>query len=647
MVAIKLQNFGGMKPAVDPRLLPQDGASDAENAWLYTGAIAPLREAVPVYTPQSVFTKRVFRVPEGTYYDKSHIEGSKWMEFATADVDVIHSPTVGDSFERFYWAGAQDGGPMPPSYNTKERILADDPPYILGVPAPTVKPGVTATTGSGGIAEARAYVYTWLTEFGEESAPSPPGSATGTTDGTWHLTMTAPPASVTDGRSITRTRIYRTVTATGGATTYFFVDEIDIALLVYDDTFQNDVITTHAILQTLYWTPPPADIIGIVLLPNGIIAGWRDNEVWFCEPYRPHAWPVSYVLPVEYPIIGLGVIGQSLIVCTTGNPYTVSGINPASMSLARISSYEPCLSRGSILSGPNGVAYASSNGVVMAVPGQVTLATQGIINRDQWLDFINYLNVPSLRAVRLASGYYCWGSIRPGAFNPAAFQNNAFLMKDESGADRGAFIDLMNQKAAYVKLSDELPMTSVFADRWTGEPFFMRGGVVYWLDLSALDPNIIRLDGAGNVRPLGEFTGSYVWRSKILDAPNQRNFAAMRVWFSDYEAIDPLEGPMSTGIWDDREYWVDSRPVVINGVASSLPYLWIDSSTDALRTDQHGIVRVYADGREVFARQLLTSGEIFKLPAGFKATSWEIEIEGRASIKTIEFATTAKELQTV
>ena len=46
-------------------------------------------------------------------------------------------------------------------------------------------------------------------------------------------------------------------------------------------------------------------------------------------------------------------------------------------------------------------------------------------------------------------------------------------------------------------------------------------------------------------------------------------------------------------------------------------------------------------------RELRTSGEIFRIPTGFKATFWEVEVEARVKIYSVELATTAKELADV
>lgn len=63
-----------------------------------------------------------------------------------------------------------------------------------------------------------------------------------------------------------------------------------------------------------------------------------------------------------------------------------------------------------------------------------------------------------------------------------------------------------------------------------------------------------------------------------------------------------------------------------------------------LQSDQWGLARVYADGVLRFTRELRKSGEIFRLPSGFKATFWQVEIEARVQLKSVEIATYPKEL---
>ena len=63
-----------------------------------------------------------------------------------------------------------------------------------------------------------------------------------------------------------------------------------------------------------------------------------------------------------------------------------------------------------------------------------------------------------------------------------------------------------------------------------------------------------------------------------------------------------------------------------------------------LAADQWGLARLYADGVLCFTRELRKSGDLFRLPSGFKATFWQVEIEARVQINSVEIATSAKEL---
>jgi hypothetical protein len=594
MVALTLSNFGGMIPAVDERLLPDNQAGLSQNAWVYSGAIEGFRATTPVYTLANPNAKKAFRVPI-EYFDKDHIPDSYWLEFEDPDTDIVSSPALGDSFERYYWASET----IEPQYNTKTRIAAGNPSFKLGIPTPTVAPGVTVSGGVSPV-ETRAYVYTWVSAYDEEGPPSPPTLQSGNANGTWNITLTAPDTGVTTGRNITRVRIYRTITGTSGATTYYFAHEQNVATTTYADSTPTTTVASNNILKSNFYGPPPSDLKGLILMPNGMVAGFRRNEVWFCEPYLPHAWPSPYTLTVENEIVGLGVVGQTLIVCTTGSPYAISGVNPASMSQSRLAFSEPCLSRGSIVSTPVGVAYASPNGVAVAVPGQVTIITRNLIGKDKWLDPANFLLVPSIRATTLNGGYYCWGSMMPGCFEATAFNPNAFQQDDYTGTYRGAFIDLENTRISFTKLFNASPTFNCYTDVWTGETFLIRDGKVQWLDIA---PSRTR--------------EPFIWRSKVFSMPNKRNIEAMRVYFDTFPDSPELNPTRNTA------------PV------------------QTLAADQYGLVRVYADGRLVMTRELREDGEFMRLPSGFKASHWQLEFEARVRITDVEFATTAKELVNV
>lgn len=99
-------------------------------------------------------------------------------------------------------------------------------------------------------------------------------------------------------------------------------------------------------------------------MANGVMVGFRDNEVYFSEPYLPHAWPARYRLTVDYPIVALGSFGTTIVVATEGRPFLITGSHPESMSQLELDLIEPCVSARSMASMGHGVVYASRNGLV-------------------------------------------------------------------------------------------------------------------------------------------------------------------------------------------------------------------------------------------------------------------------------------------
>lgn len=591
MTAVKVNAFGGMVPATEPRLLPDQAAALSQNTWLYSGDLVGLVEPTFVRDLTDPTSGKVYRIPNN-YFDAEHFGDATWMEFPSIDTDVIRSPIVGDTFDRYYWTSTLDQ----PRVNSLARIKNDDAPFALGVPQPST-PTLALTGGASSTTESRAYVTTYVTAFKEEGPPSTPVLATGKIDATWTTSFTAPGSSDIAKFNLEKVRIYRTVTASGGSATFFFVAELDITSTSYADTISDAVVSSNSLLESTTWTGPPEDLLGWVSLPNGMIAGWRGSEIWFCEPFRPHAWPVQYALSVEYPIVGLGVISQTLVVLTAGYPMVATGINPSVMTLSKLASLEPCSSRGSIISAPEGVYYGSPNGLMLVANGGASNISSGLIQKDEW----NRLaKVSTLRAARLSNAYFAFGSARPGFYqtDPEAWQGDWLQQEDFAGSREGVVIDPTNQRVAFNVASSEDPITNVFGDAWSGEVMIVRSGKVYRINIA---------DQTGPRQPLK-------WKSKMFQPNDRKNFQAMKVYFD----IPP---------------WAPTQNLVRN----------VDE-VQTLTADQYGIVRVYADNRLVMTRELRTSGELMKLPAGFKADYWQVEFEAYVVITSFQMATSTKEL---
>jgi hypothetical protein len=593
MTAVRLRTFGGMIPAVDRHLLPDTAAVYSENAYLYSGRLRGL--------PQPDFvracttgTSKVYRIPNN-YTDADFVDDSLWLEFPNFNTDVVRSPVVGDTYDRYYWAGAVGA----PRYNTRARIANGDSEWLLGIPLPNAV-SVSPASGVSTVIVSRSYAVTFVSAYGEEGPAQVSSAVNGKQDDTW--TVTLPTADADDiggpNRNLTKMRIYRTVTSASGQATYFFVAEVDITDTTYADTASDTVVTANEQLASLNWTAPPTDLEGWIMMPNGILAGWKGNELWFSEPYRPHAWPASYALAVEYPIVGLGIINQTLVVCTKGFPMTATGSTPGNITTSTLTSLEPCLSRGSIISSPEGVYYASPNGLVLVANGGALNITRQLILKDDWNQL---LKVATLRAARLGNAYYCYGSARFGVFQEDAFQTGAFASIDFAGSYTGALIDPNNERVAFNTLSTDTPTVNVMSDAWSGDIYIIRDNNLYRIDLAAAEP----------------VSEVYTWRSKVFQSEDKKNFVAMKVYFETLATTPEQAAERNNDLEQE------------------------------LAADQYGLVRVYADGVLRMTRELRTSGELMRLPSGFKAEFWQLEFESRVDILSVQMATSVKELSRV
>jgi hypothetical protein len=228
------------------------------------------------------------------------------------------------------------------------------------------------------IVESRSYVTTFVTDWDEESAPSPPSELIEIDQN--DVPVVSRPA-VPTGRNIDRWRVYRTNTGTQ-ATDFQFTAEYPIATTSFNDEVKRAEL--GEVCPTVTWAEPPGNLQGLVGMPNGIMAGFFGNTVCFSEPYHPYAWPVEYQITTEYPIVGLGVFGQTLVVCTREVPYFISGADSASMSALKSEFPQACVARRSIASVDGGVVYASPDGLCLASQNGVQLITEQHFTREDW-----------------------------------------------------------------------------------------------------------------------------------------------------------------------------------------------------------------------------------------------------------------------
>lgn len=443
------------------------------------------------------------------------------------------------------------------------------------------------------VKDTRFYVTTFVTDWGEESAPSPVSDMTEPTQyDAVRLQLPLPPPA----RNITKIRIYRSNAGSSGAA-FQFVAEVPAGTASYDDAKVGAQL--GEVLPTTTWLEPPAQLRGLVGLPNGVMAGFLDNTLAFCEPYAPYAWPLEYQITVEYPIVALGVFGQTMFVGTTGSPYFVSGSDAASMSALKMDSNQACVAARSVVAVRGGVLYASPDGLCLASTQGVQVVTAGVFTREEW----QKLTPASIVAAESESVYY--------------------LSYDGNGGGTYAF-DLELRKLIRVNL----PMQAVFVDRLNDALYTAAAG------------KIVRATGSGSTR-------TALWKSGRAAIPMHAGLAWVQV-----EGFQTPDKPAVLRIFGDN-YRIGRRGEVFEYVGSQL----------RRRSDGHlfeflpdGKIRnattaeVLAVGTEpwhdINCTALITSAQPARLPAG-RWRDHEIEVESKARITRVTLAGNTDDLKNV
>lgn len=379
MAVFSLKSFGGIAPVVPPRYLEDNQAQNAMNCPVFQGSITALGAlGTSVATLDKTGTiNTIYRFGQDVLSDSQH-----WFHWTT-DVDVARSQIAGDTSEWTFFTG--DGVPKA-TYSSLALSGAQYPTNTrpLGLPAPNTAPTVAANTYSGTetLTETRVYATTWVNKesgFTFESAPSAGSSSVDVIDG--QTVALSSMGSVPGGAYIvSHRRIYRSV-----AGIFLFVAEIAASATTFTDNIAPDALGEE--LPTLFWTPPPAALKGLINLPNGLMAGFSGRDVFFCDPYHPHAWPESYSQTLDYPIVGLGRMDTTLAVLTKGTPYFIQGTHPSNMSVVKSDLEQACVSKNSIVSLMGGVLYAAPDGLMFLSSGGSRIVTENLFDFSQWQTF--------------------------------------------------------------------------------------------------------------------------------------------------------------------------------------------------------------------------------------------------------------------
>ena len=548
MTGFKLQTFGGKAPKVFARLLPEDMAQTATNCRLDSGRLEPWKDNLS--SSQSFVASYAISGATKTIFKYND---SVWMG-SDEEIDIVRSPIAEDPHERIYVTGI--GGSSGYPRMTTGTIVGNSTYYRLGMPKPedltsvTLSP-VNSANADDEVPQSVSYVFTYVSYYGEEGVNCDAEGAQIVdrhTDQT--VTLDFPP-NPSGNYNFLYKRVYRT--DAGGS--YRFVQNVPIAQDTFTDTVSD--LNLREEIPTANNDAPADDVtadhkdgplLGLVAMPNGILAGFSGQTVSFSEAFQPHAFPDEYKLTVKSDIIALSPLNTGLLVLTKGKPAIVQGLDPSSMSMMEIDSSLSCMSKRSVVDMGEFTIYSSPDGLVMATDSGLKLITEQTFTRDQWQAF----GPSSIKG-------YLWEGQYIGFYS-------------HGGVSKGFIFDPRGGKNGYTDLD-----------------FYATAG---YNDLE--DDSLYLVVGGALVKfAEGSTPQNFVWRGKKFYTPRPINPAVAKV---DCDGYSP-----------------------------------------------NPTFKLYADG-QLKHTQTVTNSNTFRLPSGYKAHEFEIELAGSVSVNEVCVYESAEEL---
>lgn len=628
---LTFQQFSGIAPRIAPRLLPATLAQEALDVKLWSGELRPhYADTIIKYIPSH--TQSIYRYK---WKNKKY----NWLGWAKS-VNVVKGPVYDDENNRIYLM-VNDGT----GFLVTDSSLLEDRDYINGLESKAYavaipEPGqsniwISGGTGSGDI-ESRSYVYCYVRQWadgtidvGKSSGPLKNNSDRS------RYTVDVRPGQVVDlsivdpiahangiGAGINKIYIYRSEVTSAGQALYSYVDQFDVntnrvtnnpaAVWVANGSYykysdSKPSTSLGEACPSIYWDPPVTGLKGLVSLQNGLFAAYKDSTIYVSDWNAPHAWPYEHTVTIDYPIVGLGSFGNTIVVCTEAAPVLITVTDPTKPTTRAIQENCPCVSAGSIVSTRNGVIFASTNGLVLINSASPTFITEKIITQDEWLP----LHPESLQAAFLNNTYY-------GFFTNPTEKAAGFLFDLDSYTYSTVYNSIVSSGMVYISQ----PTKIVYNDVEQSQLYVcypLENKTQYSLNSFGTDSRINK---------------SFRWRSKVNVSPQGLfTLSCAQVNFTKLSSLKP-EPP----VWEGRlagsalgMVYVNKQPV--NG--------WCKTNTIELYDKT--VFNYYVDGKLRFTKNIVDS-KPFRLPSGFRGETVEIELKSNSHVHSVILASSMGEL---
>jgi hypothetical protein len=628
---LTFQQFSGIAPRIAPRLLPATLAQEALDVKLWSGELRPhYADEILQYIPSNIQSIYRYKWKNQTY---------NWLGWAKS-VNVAKGPVYDDENNRIYLM-VNDGT----GFLVTDSSLLEDRDYWNGLESRAYavaipEPGqsdiwVSDGTGSGDI-ESRSYVYCYVRQWadGTIDVGKSSGPLKNSSDRS-RYTVDVRPGQVVDmslvdplvhangaNVGINKIYIYRSEVTSAGQALYSYVDQFDVnsnrttnnpaAVWVadggyykYSDSKPNTSLGEAC--PSIYWDAPVTGLKGLVSLQNGLFAAYKDSTVYVSDWNAPHAWPYEHTVTIDYPIVGLGSFGNTIVVCTEAAPVLIVVQDPTNPTTKAIQENCPCVSADSIVNTRNGVIFASQNGLVLINSTSPTFITEKLITQDEWLP----LHPESLKGAFLNNTYY-------GFFTNPTDTAAGFIFDLDSYTYSTVYNSIVSSGMVYTTQ----PAKVVYNDIEQSQLYVcypLENGTQYSLCSFASDSRINK---------------SFRWRSKINVSPQGLfNLSAARVMMTSQSSQKENEH-----IWEGKLTGSSLAARVMDGEPING---WC--KTNELELADATVFNYYVDGELKYSREVKDS-KPFRLPSGFRGETIEVEVKSNAYIHSITLASSMGEL---
>ena len=628
---LTFQQFSGIAPRIAPRLLPATLAQEALDVKLWSGELRPhYADEILQYIPSNIQSIYRYKWKNQTY---------NWLGWAKS-VNVAKGPVYDDENNRIYLM-VNDGT----GFLVTDSSLLEDRDYWNGLESKAYavaipEPGqsdiwVSGGTGSGDI-ESRSYVYCYVRQWadGTIDVGKSSGPLKNSSDRS-RYTVDVRPGQVVDmsivdpiahangiGAGINKIYIYRSEVTSAGQALYSYVDQFDVntnrvtnnpaAVWVadggyykYSDSKPNTSLGEAC--PSIYWDPPVTGLKGLVSLQNGLFAAYKDSTVYVSDWNAPHAWPYEHTVTIDYPIVGLGSFGNTIVVCTEAAPVLIVVQDPTNPTTKAIQENCPCVSADSIVNTRNGVIFASQNGLVLINSTSPTFITEKFITQDEWLP----LHPESLKGAFLNNTYY-------GFFTNPTDTAAGFIFDLDSYTYSTGYNSIVSSGMVYTTQHAKVVYNDIEQSQlYVCYP--LENGTQYSLCSFASDSRINK---------------SFRWRSKVNVSPQGLfNLSAARVMMTSQSSQKENEH-----IWEGKLTGSSLAARVMDGEPING---WC--KTNELELADATVFNYYVDGELKYSREVKDS-KPFRLPSGFRGETIEVEVKSNACIHSITLASSMGEL---